>query len=372
MKRVLNAVILMAVALSVTKASAAAAPSAAMTMPGMAMSDLFTNVVAKGKGFEITRAQLDNEMIYARSSMAARGQAVQPQQMAMIEKQLLQQLIFLHALIAKSTDADKAAGKESADKQFNEMMSAVSTNSTLQAALETRLKSVNLTKEQLHAQWTERAIADAVVRRELKINVTDADVNAYYTNTPAAFEQPEMVHVSHLLLLTMDMEKQTELTATQKADKLKQIEELLKRARAGESFTNLVVKYSEDPGSKDKGGEYTFARASAGDNGPHMVPEFEAAAFSLRTNQISDVVTTTYGYHIIKLLDKIPAEKIELAKVSTQVKESLEQRAIADKLPEYMKTVESEAKVEILEADLKMPTQEETLQGMPSPATPKP
>ena len=337
------------------------------------MSDLFTNViVAKGKGFEITRAQLDNEMIYARSSMAARGQNIAPQQMAMIEKQLLQQLIFLRALTTRATEADKTAGKESADKQFNEMLAAVSTNAPLQAQLDTRLKSVNLTKEQLHQQWTERAIADAVVRRELGIKVTDAEVNAYYTNNASQFEQPEMAHVAHLLLLTMDMEKGSELPDAQKAEKRKLIEDLLKRARSGESFSNLVVKYSEDPGSKEKGGEYTFARAGAGGGGPQMVPEFEAASFSLRTNQISDVVTTTYGYHIIKLLEKLPAQKIELSKVSTEVKEMLEQKSIQGQLPDYMKKIEKEANVEILEADLKPEVVDDNLPGMSSPAPAKP
>lgn len=379
MKRVLNAVFLMAIVLSVAKAGAAAPTiTPTMTAPAGGLSDLFTNViVAKGKGFEITRAQLDNEMIYARSAMTARGQNITPQQMAMIEKQLLQQLIFLRALTVRATDADKTAGKESADKQFNEMLTAVSTNATLQNQLETRLKSLNLTKEQLHQQWTERAIADAVVRRELGIKVTDAEVNAYYTNNASQFEQPEMAHVAHLLLLTMDMEKGSELPEAQKAEKRKQIEDLLKRARSGESFSNLVVKYSEDPGKKtpageSTGGEYTFARASAGDGGPHMVPEFEAASFSLRTNQISDVVTTTYGYHIIKLLEKLPAQKIELSKVATEVKEMLEQKSIQSQLADFMKKIEKEANVEILEADLKPAVVEDDLPRMPSPAPARP
>ena len=83
------------------------------------------------------------------------------------------------------------------------------------------------------------------------------------------------------------------------------MEGLLKRARAGEDFAKLAKEYSEDPGSKDKGGEYKFPRGQ-------MVPEFEAAAFSLKTNQVSDIVTTSFGYHIIKLSEKIPAQKVEL------------------------------------------------------------
>src|SRR5258708_27778380 len=127
-----------------------------------------------------------------------------------------------------------------------------------------------------------------------------------------------MARASHILWGTKDQSSGTELTEDQKAAKRKQVDAILKRARDGEDFAKLAKDYSEDPGSKDKGGEYTF---------PHgqMVAEFDAAAFSLNTNQISDIVTTQFGYHIIKLLEKIPAKKVDLAKVAPEVKESLAQ-----------------------------------------------
>src|SRR4029077_13997828 len=125
----------------------------------------------------------------------------------------------------------------------------------------------------------------------------------FYDENPAKFEQPETVRASHILLSTKDSSTNTELTDDKKAAKKKQAEDLVKRARAGEDFAKLAKEFSDDPGSKDKGGEYTFPRGQ-------MVPEFEAAAFAMKTNQISDVVTTQFGYHIIKLIDKTPAHKI--------------------------------------------------------------
>ena len=79
------------------------------------------------------------------------------------------------------------------------------------------------------------------------------------------------------------------------------MEGISKRASAGEDFKQLVAQYTEDIVSKNKGGEYTIARGQT-------PPEFEAVAFSLGTNQISDVVSAASGYHLIKVLGKIPAK----------------------------------------------------------------
>jgi parvulin-like peptidyl-prolyl isomerase len=132
--------------------------------------------------------------------------------------------------------------------------------------------------------------------------------------------------------------------------------------RAGEDFAKLAKKYSDDPGSKDNGGEYTFPRGK-------MVPEFEAAAFSLKTNEVSDIVTTQFGYHIIKLSEKIPAKKVELAKVAPDLKEFLKQQEMQkrqDDVKNFMDKLEKDAKVEIL--DNKYKPKEAGGDSSPAPA----
>jgi hypothetical protein len=112
--------------------------------------------------------------------------------------------------------------------------------------------------------------------------------------------------------------------------------EVLRKAKEGADFAKLAKDYSDDPGSKDKGGECTFPRGQ-------MVPRFEAAAFALKTNEISDIIETPFGYHIIKCYERIPAKKVELAKVSTDLKNYL-----------TLKKIRSEGQVEILDNNPKM------------------
>jgi peptidyl-prolyl cis-trans isomerase C len=317
--------------------------AAASSKPASKTSDLFGNkVVAKGKGLEITRGQLDDEVIRLKAQASARGQNIPPEQAATLERQILDQLIQVQLLKAKATEADKAAGKALAEKRFEDAKTRLGSED----ALNRQLKLMGATREEVLTKWTESATAETVLKRELKVNVTDADAKKYYDDNPARFEEPEMVRASHILLTTTDPKTNADLTEDQKAAKRKEMEGILKRARAGEDFAKLAKEYSEDPGSKDKGGEYKFPRGQ-------MVPEFEAAAFSLNTNQVSDIVTTRFGYHIIKLSEKIPAKKVEFAKAATDIKDGLTQQALQKQFPDYLAKLKTEAGVEILDEKLK-------------------
>lgn len=307
------------------------------------LTELFGDaVVAKGKGVEVKRSQLDSALISIKSAAAARGQTLPPEQVRMFEQQVLQRLIQIQLLLGKATDADRTKGKEATEKQFALILKRAGS----EEALNRQLKSVGMTEEELRAKMGEEATAQAVLDRELKVTVTEDAVKKFYDENPARFEEPEMVRASHILLSTLDPVTRQPLSDDKKSAKRKQAEDLLKRARAGEDFVKLAKEYSEDPGSKEKGGEYTFPRGQ-------MVPEFESAAFSLNTNQISDIVTTQFGYHIIKLNEKIPAHKVELAKVADDLKEGLKRREMEKLLPDYIEKLKQDSNVEILDEKLK-------------------
>lgn len=125
------------------------------------------------------------------------------------------------------------------------------------------------------------------------ITISDEEAKTYYEKNKNQYTR-EMVRARHILIKTVD-DNGKELT---NIDQLRQkSEDILKRAKAGEDFAALARQYSEDPGSKEKGGEYTFGR-------DEMVKEFEDAAFALKPGEISGIVETQFGYHIIKLEEK--------------------------------------------------------------------
>ena len=325
---------------------ATAAPAVADTnaTPAATMTSLFGDpVIAKGKGFEIKQSDLNEVVDGIISAAVAHGENIPPEQLSAIKVNMLNRLIQIQLLLQKTTDADKADGKAKADLQVSNLLDRAGS----QEVFERQLKAVGMTPEELRAKVTQEATATAVLTRELGVTVTDADAAAFYASNSPDFEQPETAHVRLILLLTMDPVTRTTLLADQKAAKKKQADDILKRAKAGEDFAALATQYSEDPGSKDKGGELPpFSHGQ-------MVPEFEAAAFSMATNTISDIVTTTYGYHIIKLLDRTPAKKVEYADAAGKIKDFLLQQKTVKLAAPYLDNLKKIGGVEILDADLK-------------------
>ena len=307
--------------------------------PTDAMTALFGDpVIAKGNGFEIKRSALDQIMVGAKGQAAAANQQLP----ADFEARALNQLITIQLLLQTANDADRAAGQKDADLQYTNILKHFGS----EEAFERQLKAVGMTMDELRAKALQEATAKAALKRDLNVAVTDDEVQKLYTDRPADFEEPEKAHVQHLLLMTIDPTTQSPLSADQVAAKRKQIDALLVRARAGENFTNLVEQYSEDPGSKSTGGEYNFSRGQ-------MVPEFEAAAFSLTNGEISDVVITKYGFHIIRLLGKSPAKKVELATVSDDIRNYLIQQKISKLAPTYITKLKLDSGLVIEDADLK-------------------
>ena len=325
-----------------------AAPVVADTnaTPSATMTSLFGDpVIAKGKGFEIKQSELDEVVLGIKSAAAAHNETIPAEQLTAIEAQMLNRLIQIQILLQNSTDADKADGKSKADLQISNLLAHAGSQETF----DRQLKAVGMTPTELRSKITQEATATATLTRVLGISVTDAEAKQYYADHPADFEQPETVHIRHILILTMDPMTHAPLSADQMQAKRKQIDDILKRAKAGEDFATLATQYSEDTSSKDKGGELPeLPRDAQG-----IPPELLAAAFSLNTNQISDVVTMDLGYDIVKLLGKTPAQKVDYAKIANRIKDYLVQQKTQKLAPAYLNDLKKNSGSEILDPDLK-------------------
>ncbi len=153
--------------------------------------------------------------------------------------------------------------------------------------------------------------------------VTDQDLQAYYDQHRDEFRAPEQVKVSHILIKTPLPAPGVKEDEKGVADARAKAEDVLKQLKAGGDFAKLAEKYSDDPGSAKSGGELGWIGRG------RTVPEFEKAAFSLGKGQTSDLVKSSYGFHIIRLEDKQVAHLKTLAEVKSEIEEKVKQQKAA-------------------------------------------
>ncbi len=314
-------------------------PFAASAASSESSTNLFADpVVATGKGFEIKRSQLDEAYVDYSASEAARGANIPDADRVTVRSKLLDHLVIDHILFQMATPEEKAETQKKVDDAITEAR----TNSP--ETFEAQVRASGMTLEQMRKRAVEQQVCRRVLVRETTngITVPDLEVKKFYDDNPSDFEMPLRVHVAHILISTLDPITQSPLPPDKKKEKEKLAGDLKSRAEKGEDFAKLVKQYSDDPGSKEKGGEYTFAKNH------QMVPEFESAAFSLKTNQISDLVETRYGYHIIKLIDTLPAAKEPFSEASPRIHDFLVGQQANKGLDAYIEKLKANADVKIL------------------------
>ncbi len=152
------------------------------------------------------------------------------------------------------------------------------------------------------------------------LEIPDDQLRAAYERNKDHFRTPERVKVRHILF-------QTTGKSPAEVEKIKaKAQDVLKQVKNGGDFAALAKKYSEDPGSAQKGGDLDWVVRG------QTVKAFENAAFSLKPNQISDLITTEYGFHIIQVLDKQEAKLQPFDEVKGQLAADMKKTAVFDKM----------------------------------------
>ena len=403
--------ILLGAVLLLTPARAGAAeiagqPATTTASSRPTLSDLFGDeVIARGKGVEIKRSHLEQALTLSRANLAAAGRAVPEDRRLLQENQVLLRMIVTRILTNRATAADIKSATESMEKKLKEAKDQAVSEETFYR----QLKAVGLSPETHRRLVLEESLAQAVVQRELagNIQIADAQVKDLYANgtdllvklmeqdleqsqreSPpdpiktarmkdqiaqvrkanlARLEQPERVRISHIFMVTRDRKTDEPLSEEQKKFKRLQLERIRKRALEGEDFSKLVMEYSEDRGLKETKGEYTFSRTER--FAPES-PEFKAAAFSLEPGKISDIVTTSGGMHVVKLLERIPAKKVEFEKIAPELKEILVQQEVQRAIPDFFARLNKEAQIEMLDPKYRLATATATVGDMEPPKKP--
>jgi peptidyl-prolyl cis-trans isomerase D len=161
---------------------------------------------------------------------------------------------------------------------------------------------------------------------ENKVKVDDASIQKFYAQNQNEFRTPEQVRARHILIKTPAVGADGKVDQKGVDAARAKAQDVLKQVKAGGNFAELAKKYSEDPGSAQNGGELpAFGKGQ-------MVPEFEKVAFGQNPGQVSDLVQTTFGFHIIQTEQKMPAGLKPLAEVKPQIEQELKSQKTSTEL----------------------------------------
>ncbi len=179
---------------------------------------------------------------------------------------------------------------------------------------------------------------------ESGIQITQADLQAYYDQHRDQYRVPEQVKVSHILIKTPLAGADGKVDDKGVAEAQHRAEDLLKQLKSGAKFETLAEKYSEDPGSAKQGGSLGWIGRG------QTVPEFEKTAFSLPKGQTSDLVKSSYGFHIIRVDDKQDAHMNSLDEVKSEIEPALKRQKAQQIAQRQAETLLEDAKKNGLDA----------------------
>ena len=250
----------------------------------------------------------------------------------------------------------------------------------LQSEMKTVIDKVG-SKGELNLLLKQRGVSNAEFTEDLKtqieikklintiqkVNVSDSDAEKYYKSHPEEFKHGEQVRASHILIsadtlqIIRDLKAKNKNLSTEElnkkvekiqAERKAKAEAILAEVKASpDSFEKIAQKESDDKGSAERGGELGFFTKEA------MVPEFSKAAFAMKPNTISEtVVKTPYGYHIIKVTDRMEAGTAPYAKVKDEIKFVIETQKQIEILKNLTQGLMKTAKIEYLDPSFKPST----------------
>jgi peptidyl-prolyl cis-trans isomerase C len=293
-----------------------------------------STVLAKVNGVAITRGERDRALQEILAQGGGRGgQQPTPEMMPQMENAALDQLINIEVLYQKG----KKLTVKDLEQKVDEKVGQTRKQFPSQADFEKALKGANITENKLKDLARRNIVIDNLMQKEVfsKITITEADVKKFYDDNPDKFKMPERTQASHILISA-----DQKATPEDKKKAKEKAEAIRKRVAKGEDFATVAKAESNCP-SAAKGGDLGYFGKG------QMVPEFEKAAAALKLGELSDVVESPFGYHIIKVMDRKPADTVKFAEVKDKIEDYLKGQKAQKPMSDYVEKIKKEAKVEI-------------------------
>jgi peptidyl-prolyl cis-trans isomerase C len=287
--------------------------------------------VASVNGKHISRSQYERELSVFQKRATQKGRQLSDADLTTVKKQILENLIDTEVLYQQSQKEGVKVDKQTINKQIE----AIKKRFPDEAAYEKALKGMAVSEKEIRVHIQHGLAINQLLDTNVlqKITVTEEESKKFYDNNPNMFKQQEQAKASHILIkVAPDAEKSKKVQARKK------IETIQKKVRQGEDFALLAKSNSEGPTAKRGGDLGYFGRGQ-------MVKPFEDAAFALKVGEVSKIVETQFGYHLIKLTDKKAARTIPYKEVQLELEQHLKKEKEKTGIQNYIENLKKSATI---------------------------
>jgi len=283
-------------------------------------------------GEDITKGEIAEEVMRLSKQFGGR---MSPEQMSQMQGALSQQArenLISRILLKQKIEEDNI---EVAQEEIDARMAEVRASLGSEADLENRLAMMGMTVEMLEKEMeTGLAVEKLIAKYAPTDEITEAEVRAYYDENTERFQQPERVKASHILI-----KADADASEATKALALEEAEDVMAQLDQGADFAQLAREHSACPSSQ-KGGDLGFFQRG------QMVPPFENAAFALDIGEVSGIVETQFGYHIIKVTDREESRTVPFDEAKANIEAMLEGQRTQEAMKTYTDQLKAAADIQ--------------------------
>jgi len=286
--------------------------------------------IVNGKPITYSSYALELELVQRR--LQSHGQIPTEADMPKLRSDVIDEMINIELLYQDS----QKQGIKIDPKKIEEEIDQIRKRYPDSKQFESALAEMKMSEKMLKDQFARRSSIQTLIDRKITpgISISDDEIKKFYDDNPTFFEQPEQVHARHILI-KVDENASSEA----KEEAKKKITDIKKRIVAGEDFAELAKAHSQCP-SSSKGGDLGFFGKG------QMVPEFEQKAFSMKADEVSDVVETKFGYHLIKVIEHKESGKVAFETAKPKISNKLRNDQTREKLLAHVAELRKEAKIE--------------------------
>ncbi|MFA6498721.1 MAG: peptidylprolyl isomerase [Desulfurivibrionaceae bacterium] len=296
-------------------------------------------VAALVNGEPIVAAAVQGEIKGILGRFQEQGRKPSETEMASLRESVLEKMIKLELLSQESKKAGVSVSSTDIDNELKGYKKGFADDKAFAKALGEAGLTEAVLRKQIGKNLTIQKFIDTKFKG--KVQVTEQEAKDFYNSNQDKFAQPEMAHARHILITAKEAEPKAD--KDRKRAKLVQIKKQLKD---GADFADLAKQFSDCP-SKERGGDLGFFPRG------QMVKAFDQAAFKMMPGDISDIVETEFGYHLIKLEEKKPAKTVSFDEAKAKITAYLTQEKITANIEAFIAEAKGKATIKILSPQAK-------------------